>query len=269
MTSPETKPLPRVLLFFPVFHSVLPAAFQNFVRLVATAVQRCPQYRFDPWVFARSSIHGAMNKAVETALEQGHEYLIAFDDDCLPELSEYPPGDNRRWQVLPRMLAIAEMGNPIITGVGYMRGFPHTTTVGRLYPQGTSMVLGAGEQENAFKGFFWIDDLDKHQDEVDANGLLTADFCGVPILLIHRSVLEKIPQPLFETRDDIGGQSTHDIFFCNKARDAGFQIKVDTHIDCGHIIEGPIINRSTKKDMFQALKAGLLKHEPDKELVHG
>lgn len=264
------QPTPkRVLLFFPVFHSVLPAAFQNFLRLVATAVQRCPQYRFDPWVVPRSSIHGAMNMAVETALEQGHEYLIAFDDDCLPELSEFVPGDNRRWQVIPRMLGLADAGpHPILMGVGYMRGYPHTTTVGRVYPEGTALVLGeTPEHPNYFKGFHWLDDLSKYADECDKDGLLSADFCGVPIVCLHRSVLERVPKPLFETRDEGGAQCTHDIYFCNKARAHGFAVKVDTHIDCGHIIESPIINRTTKQHMQEALATATF--APPKELVHG
>lgn len=249
------KDLPRVLLFFPVFHSVLPAAFQNFLRLGLNAVQHCPQYRFDPWVVPRSSIHGAMNMAVETALAQGHEYLIAFDDDCLPELSEFPMGDKRRWQVIPRLLGLGEKGHPIIMGVGYMRGYPHTTTIGRHYEDGASMVLGDTPENDLFKGFYWVDDWKIHEDELDKDGLLKADFCGVPVVCIHRSVLEKVPHPLFETRDEGGGGCTHDIYFCNKARASGFPIVVDTHIDCGHIIEGPIINRFTKQRLNEATTA--------------
>jgi hypothetical protein len=243
----------RVLLFYPVFHSVLPAAFQNFLRIAITATRKCPTVAFDPWVVPRSSIHGAMNMAVDVALSQGHEYLIAFDDDCLPELPEFPAGDNKRWQVIPRLLGLCGPERPIIAGVGYMRGFPHTTTIGRLYPWGTSFVLGSDPDHDCFKGFHWLDHLEGHLEECDEHGLLRADFCGVPILCVHRSVLEALPKPLFETRDAAGGQSTHDIYFCNKAREAGFPIYVDTHIDCGHIIEGPIINRITKKEMQQAL----------------
>jgi hypothetical protein len=245
----------RVLLFFPVFAHVYPAAFQNFLRLVVTVARLCPQYRFDPWVLPRMPVHGAMNMAVEAALEQGHDYLIAFDDDCLPELPEFAMGDNRRWQVLPRMLALGEMGHKIVTGVGYMRGYPHTTTIGRKYPWGMSLVIEneLGQEAPVMKGFHWMDDVASHASECDANGLLDVDFCGVPILCIHRDVLTTVAKPLFETRDDVGGQSTHDVYFCNKAKAAGFAVTVDTHIDCGHIIEPPIINKFTKAGMQQAL----------------
>lgn len=236
----------RVLLVWPVFHSVLPAAFQNFLRISLQAVQHCPQFKFDPIVIPRSSIHGAMNIAVDTALAHGHDYLIAFDDDCLPELAEFQPGDRRRWQVIPRLLALGEKGHRIVTGVGYMRGYPHTTTVGRKYKEGAAFVLGAKEDDDNLKGFFWVDDLSKHDAERDDDGLLDVDFCGVPIICIHRSVLETLPQPLFQTKEDGGGNCTHDVYFCNLAKTHGFDIKVDTHIDCGHIVEGPIINKLTR-----------------------
>lgn len=244
MSEPVTER--RVLLVWPVFHSVLPAAFQNFLRLTLQAVQHCPQFKFDPIVIPRSSVHGAMNQAVEIALQHGHEYLIAFDDDCIPELSEFAVGDRRRWQVLPRLLALCTPERPIVTGVGYMRGYPHTTTVGRKYQEGAAFVLGKTEDADQLKGFFWVDDLRKHDAELDADGLLDVDFCGVPILCIHKRVLETLPQPLFQTKEDGGGSCTHDVFFCNLAKQHGFPIKVDTHIDCGHIVEGPIINKLTR-----------------------
>lgn len=269
LMTPETQGK-RVLLVFPVFTHVYPAAFQNFLRLTLWAQRACPQYRFDPWVIPRMSIHGAMNMAVETALEQGHDYLIAFDDDCLPELVEYPQGDGRRWQVIPRLLALCEQrGHRIVSGVGYMRGYPYTTTVGRKFPWGTTLVIENhfGEETPVMRGFHWMDDVQAHLNETDQDGLLDVDFCGVPVICIHRDVLEKLKKPLFETRDDVGGQSTHDVYFCNKAKDAGFNVKVDTHVDCGHIVDAPIINKVTKRDMLTALAAAMKPAAPEGALV--
>lgn len=245
-----TSPRKRVLLFFPVFSHVFPAPFENFLRLVLHAGRNCPEYDFDPLVLSRSSVHSAMNSAVECALLNGHDYLVAFDDDCLPSLIDFPKGDAKHWQVIPRLLALGEKGFPIVGGIGYMRGYPHTMTAGRFYPWGTTLVLGQNDASDAFKGFYWLDSIEKHKDELNEDGLLRVDFCGVPIICIHKSVLQKIQQPLFETRDEAGGQSTHDVNFCNKATAAGFKIYVDSHIDCGHVIEAPIINRDTKKALL-------------------
>lgn len=247
----------RVMLVWPSFSGFHPTAAQNFFRLIAMAVRMCPAYRFDPYVISRTSVHGAMNQAVDVALQQGHEVLIAFDDDCLPELSEFHPGDTRRFQVIGRLLALLEKGHKIVTGVGYMRSYPHTTTVGRYYPFGHALVLNDDDRMDGFKGFHWLDDLDKYGDELDEDGLLQADFAGVPIIAIHRDVLEKVPKPLFQTTDSVGGQSTHDIYFCNKAKEAGFVVKVDTHIDCGHLVEQPIVNKRTRADMQKAITDAL------------
>jgi len=242
----------RVLLFFPVFAHVLPRAFENFLRLVATASRLCPEYAFDPWVVERSSVHGAMNRAVETALQHGHHALIAFDDDCLPVIHDYAPGDPKRYQVLPRLLTLLEH-HPIVAGVGYMRGYPHTTTVGKHYEHGMSMVVenDQGRESLSVKGFHWVQDVDApdYVAQRDPNGLLDVDFCGVPVVAIRRDVLDTVPTPLFETRDHLGRASTHDIYFCNKAKAHGFAIKVDTHIDCGHIVEAPIVDRTTRREL--------------------
>lgn len=253
----RNAPQKRVMLVWPSFGGFHPYAAQNFFRLIAMAVRMCPSYLFDPFVIARTSVHTAMNQAVDTAIEQGHEAIIAFDDDCLPELAEFPLGDSRRFQVIGRLLALLEKGHKIVTGVGYMRGYPYTTTVGRFYPFGQALVLDedATRDQNNVKGFHWLNDLAKYRDELDEDGLLTADFAGVPIIAIHRDVLLKIPHPLFQTTDSMGGQSTHDIYFCNKAREAGFTVKVDTHIDCGHLVEQPIVNKSTKADLATAMAA--------------
>lgn len=250
---------PRILLFFPVFAHVYPKAFENFLRLVNVASRLCPEVIFDPWVMERSSLVSAMNTAVDVARLHGHHALIAFDDDCLPALHDYPIGDPKRYQVLPRMLTLLQH-HPIIAGVGYMRGYPHTTTVGKHYDHGVSMVIDKddhGEETLSVKGYHWVQDVDapEYVAQRDENGLLDVDFCGVPVLAIRKDVLDTIPTPLFETRDHLGRASTHDIYFCNKAKAYGFPIKVDTHIDCGHIIEPPIVNRTTRREMQQTLKA--------------
>lgn len=246
----------RVLLFFPVFSAVYPRAFENFLRLVTVASRLCPQFIFDPWVIERSSVTGAMNRAVDTALQHGHHAVIAFDDDCLPYLHQYPLGDPKRLQVIPRLLTLLEH-HPIVSGVGYMRGYPHTTTVGMHYADGMSLVIDEddGRESLMVKGFEWVDiDAPEMIAKRDPNGLLDVDFCGVPILAIRQDVLRTIPQPLFETRDHLGRASTHDIYFCNKAKAHGFSIKVDTHIDCGHIVEAPIVDRTTRQQLQEVFK---------------
>lgn len=243
----------RVLLAFPVFNYVYAPAFDNFVKLLLSASRHCPDYVFDPFVIERQAVHGAMNMAVDAAKQIGSHALIMFDDDCLPAMWKYDVSNPLRYQVLPRLLALLDQrGHDIVAGVGYMRSYPHTTTVGRKYDEGISAVLDTVQKvENkpvvVLKGFHWIDDLAKHESECDTDGLLSVDFCGVPIMAVSKRVLDAVPTPLFATQDEMGGPCTHDIYFCQKAKRYGFSVKVDTQIDCGHIVSPPIVNRFTRQ----------------------
>jgi hypothetical protein len=55
---------------------------------------------------------------------------------------------------------------------------------------------------------------------------------GMGCLLMKTSILNKIPQPWFEfkfvpeTNDHLG----EDFIFCQKIMEAGYQIKIDTHL---------------------------------------
>lgn len=219
---------PRILLVFPVFSHVLPAAFSAFTTLLLHAGRHCPNYKFDVLVQERSLLHSAMNGAAKVCVENPfYQGMIAFDDDCLP-----PP------HLIERLLAHWEHGHHVVAGVGYMRGYPHTTTVGRFYPEGT-MIVGDKQQ-----GFEWLDDLSK--ETPDAHGLLTVDFCGMPAMFISRACLYAIEGTPFGHSDKTGAVTTHDIYFCNKARDKGFTIEVDVTLECAHIGPAPLITRQTR-----------------------
>lgn len=257
-SEPDVVALKRVLLVFPVFTSVLPEAFECFTRLLLNASRYCPDYKFDVMMITRMSLTGAMNTATEALLKYpDYEYMIAFDDDCIPELIDFQKNDPHRYQVIPRLLGLGALGHKIVMGPGYMKGYPHTLTMARKYPWGASLVGESGpDGADAYKGFYWFKDIESHRDEQDENGLIDVDWAGVPIVMIHRSVFETIKKPYFATTDGMS-EMTHDVFFCMKAKAAGFAIKVDSHIDCGHIIHAPVVNRETVTELrrMMALKA--------------
>jgi len=73
--------------------------------------------------------------------------------------------------------------------------------------------------------------------EVDATG------CGC--LCIDMRVFEKIDRPWFlETKGEDGKTIGEDIYFCNKAKEQGISIHVDTSIDIGHLSQ-MVVNEST------------------------
>lgn len=253
-SEPESTKIPkRVLLVFPVFTSVLPEAFENFTRLLLNAARYCPDWKFDIMMVTRSSVTGAMNNAVAEMMKRDdYEYMISFDDDCIPEIIDFQKNDPHRYQVIPRLLGLGGIGHKIVMGVGYMKGFPHTITMARKYPWGISFV-GDGDPSGeapAYKGFYWFDSLEAHKDEMDENGLIDVDWAGVPIMMVHRSVFEALKHPYFATTDGVNDM-THDVYFCQRAKEKGFSIKVDTHIDCGHIIHAPVVNRGAIADLRQ------------------
>lgn len=218
----------RILLVFPVFSHVLPAAFSAFTALLLHAGRHCPKYKFDVLVQERSLLHSAMNGAAKVCIENPfYDGLIAFDDDCLPPAN-----------LVERLLAHYEHGHHVVAGVGYMRGYPHTTTVGRFYKEGT-MIVGDKQQ-----GFEWLDNLEDYTP--DEHGLLKVDFCGMPAMFISRKCLYAIEAPHFGHTDKTGAVTTHDIYFCNKARDNGFEIEVDVTLECAHIGPAPLITRQNR-----------------------
>ncbi len=229
--SPDRTP--RVLLVFPIFTHVLPQAFHAFAAMLLKAARDCPTYKFDVMLCERELLHSAMNRAAEACLfNLMYVGMIAFDDDCLP------PG-----HTIPRLMAHYEHGHHIVAGYGFMRNYPHTTTVGRLHKEGP--ILEYDQNFNGMqRGFYWLDDIAGVTP--DAHGLIAVDFCGMPAMFVSRQVLQKVEKPYFAHQDGTGATTTHDIYFCNKAKDAGFAVEVDVTLECAHIGPAPLITSETR-----------------------
>ena len=90
--------------------------------------------------------------------------------------------------------------------------------------------------------------------------LLEVDRCGTHCLLIHRDVLEAIPEPRFErTTPPESGATGSDYDFCRKARRAGFPIHVDLSVIAGHLNGTHII--SGQDFMMSTLFMNRIKHQ--------
>ena len=248
----------RVLWVIPCFQSVYPRPLRTFLAMAINSFVIQDEYQFGIMIPERQILHSAMNDACSALLASGFDAMIVCDDDCLP-----PP------DAIPRLLKHYEEGRDFVAGVGYMRGFPHTTTIGRYFPEGPSIYVDTHGVAQ-FGGFEWVERLDDEPDR-----LVKADFCGFPIAMISRRAIEKIAPPWFGTEID-GGGCTHDVYFGKKAKDAGVQILVDRDIDCGHLTEAPIVtgqNRSLKRDLAsaweQATKAARAPEPPARDGIVG
>lgn len=143
----------------------------------------------------------ARNVAVEQAINHGFNHLMFLDDDVLP-----PP------DVYYRLVAHSA---DIISGLYHRRQNP-------IYP--VAMI-------KTETGYGWISEYNR--------GVINVDLVGAGCLLIHRLVLEKMKKPWFEwliDREDIkeGERFSEDFAFCAKAQKLGYQILLDTSIECSH-----------------------------------
>jgi len=145
----------------------------------------------------------ARNHIVEMALADNVEYLFFLDYDVVP-----PPN---------AFIKLLSLKVPIAAGVYHLKAVP---------PQPLIMVNG------------WS----KAFEEYDYGDLVKADAVGMGCTLIHMDVFRKIPKPWFKTSPGYSEKTsailpgmTEDIYFCAKARAAGYDIIVDTSIQCGHM----------------------------------
>lgn len=149
----------------------------------------------------------ARNTGCHKLLELGWDYLFFLDDDVIP-----PPDT---------ILRLMSHKKPIVSGIYYRRNLP-------IYP----VML-----KNVHEGRQWVVDY-------PPSSLIEVDFVGAGCLLIHKDVLLSLP-PLsskchwFEwrcDREDLPKEQrmSEDFSFCEHARNHGYQILVDTSIQCRH-----------------------------------
>lgn len=96
-------------------------------------------------------------------------------------------------------------------------------------------------------------------------GLQAVSSCGFGLMLIEMSVLQTLKTPLFQfTQAGPEGikTETEDVFFCRKAREAGFDIVIDHDLSkrCGHI--GDWRYTVDMSDIAQAAKQHLYRGMP-------
>lgn len=145
----------------------------------------------------------ARNVGCKEALARGFQWLFFLDDDVV-----MPPDG----------IHILKSNNrPIMSGLYYRRHEP-------VCPVALM---------NTDKGRQWITGY-------TPGTLFPADYVGAGCLLIHRTVLEKMPPPWFEwwsDRDDLpeNERMSEDFSFCHKAKTKhGYELYVDTRVDCLH-----------------------------------
>ncbi len=145
----------------------------------------------------------ARNRCVEIALELGVEWIFFVDYDVAPPANA--------------LVKLLSLDVPIAAGVYNSKEVPS-------YP-----LIYVKGWEGAFQDW-------------EKGDLIKADGIGMGCTLIHMDVFRKIEKPWFKTVPGYSTENysilpnmTEDIYFCNKAKDAGYDIIVDTSIQAMHV----------------------------------
>jgi hypothetical protein len=223
------------MLVFPVFQAVYPKPFQHFLT-IALLAGRLPGYEFGMFSPERQPLVTAMNDVAQTVCANTYwDAVIVFDDDC------FPPAN-----VVERLLTRCfDEGHLFVAGAGVMRNYPFTTTAARYYKEGVSTHWEG--KKTWLAGFEWLDQI--------PNELVDADFCGVPVAIIHRDCFTRLQKPWFGDQDQFGERITHDVFFCNKLKKVGIPVKVDGTIRCGHLLDPTICDFENRPLLRQMIKS--------------
>lgn len=111
---------------------------------------------------------------------------------------------------------------------------------------GLTPILSFNQKEDAYQTY---DNCFSHADRDDSGKIITTHItrrhtgvqeifrCGASCLLIKREVFEKLSVPYFQfvsNENNTEHIRSEDIDFCDRAKEAGFQIFADTDVVCGH-----------------------------------
>ena len=145
----------------------------------------------------------ARNRIVEMAMRDGVEWIFFIDYDVAP-----PPN---------ALIKLLSLKVPIAAGVYHLKQVPS-------YP------------------LIQVEGWDYAFEDYDVGDLIKADGVGMGCTLIKTKVFEKIDPPWFKTVPGYSPNThtvlpnmTEDIYFCQKARKAGYDIIVDTSVQCSHV----------------------------------
>lgn len=146
-----------------------------------------------------ASIARNRNHCVETALKHNAKHLLFIDDDMV-----FAPG------VIDKLLARKEY---FVSGLCTVRSLPAKPA---LYMKRK-------------------DDSGLYDNVANPKGLMTVDGVGMAFTLIDTTVFKRMKKPYFAMPprgEDVLGE---DLYFCEKAKELGIDIKVDCDVVIGHI----------------------------------
>jgi GT2 family glycosyltransferase len=133
------------------------------------------------------------------------DWVLFIDDDVLPKKDA--------------LIKLIALDKDISTGVYFAKQQPHWPQIFRLN----------GEDDKRYDPIWEWEKSEPY--EIDA--------AGAGFLLIKKEVFDKVSLPWFKCEQDDTGRRTmgEDMYFCRKAKAAGFEIWVDPSVVLSHVGE--------------------------------
>lgn len=204
----------RILIAVPTYENIYPDTFKSIYHID----KGDHEVEFD--FFRGYDVANARNQIARATVDRGFDFVLMVDND----------------EVLPKdtitCLMEDQLSEPKFSMVvGYCLSRPCGTanTSGRT----TAFKFGGRDYivEDAYTDKELKDLRSKGRHKLQIRG------SGLGCALIHRSVFEKMSYPYFKwITYNSGSQLSEDLFFCEKFKEIGIPIFVDTRVSCGHMM---------------------------------
>jgi len=214
----------------------IPASWvANFVNRLAELHSNGRNYEVRIFIEQGTVIDYARNKLTEQALKAGCDYIMFIDADVL----------------IPKNTIddLVDMNLDIVSGLYFTKGKPHLP------------VARIKDKED--------DIAHRHLEDFEFGKIMKVAGTGFGCILIKAEVFKNIEYPYFkfEWRERNGRQEqlAEDLYFCDKAKDAGYDTYLNTGIVCEHFgapvgaahfmifKEQLLLDKEIREDVFECL----------------
>lgn len=158
-----------------------------------------------------SPVDRARNQIVEAFLKTNSTHLLMIDSDTIPEED-----------AVERLLS---HNQPIVSGLTPIMTLDEKTKQWQTFDN--AFVKAEKDASGEMKTYI----PQRH------TGLHKINRCGASCFLVKREVFEALSKPyfLFDNNDDATlHKRSEDIYFCDKAKEADYEIYADTDVTCAH-----------------------------------
>jgi len=234
---------PIICIGIPSFDGFDYQVGEDYMRLMFHLGRRCPNYDFQIAIKGKSEQFRARNAIVQTALQNGADYIWMLDDDHILNI-DGSGGPSDAYD-LPIKLVKHLENNPRIGVVG-----------GLYYQRGGDCHPVFMQEKNGLPYFMDIGEV--------SGGLQKVDVTGGGCMMIRASIFDKIDSPWFAPEHEFGT----DIQLAHQVRKAGYEVWIDTSCEIGHLQrERAVISSKNRSEFITTPPQPKLTHVDEKAVM--